>query len=115
MPTIRDVARLAGCSTATVSRFFNQKPVSRDIERRVVAAIEALAFSPNVVARNLKLKKSMILGMVVPDITNAFFPEVDFREWKLRFEERHEADARHAHAFTFQTWERVRAAAGTAP
>jgi DNA-binding LacI/PurR family transcriptional regulator len=76
MPTIRDVARLAGCSTATVSRFFNQKPVSRDIERRVVAAIEALAFSPNVVARNLKLKKSMILGMVVPDITNAFFPEV---------------------------------------
>ena len=76
MATIRDVAKLARCSTATVSRFFNHKPVSLETERRVVAAIEALAFSPNVVARNLKLKKSMILGMVIPDITNAFFPEV---------------------------------------
>jgi dihydrofolate reductase len=39
---------------------------------------------------------------------DAFFPEVDWREWKLVFEERHEADARHAHAFTFETWERAR-------
>jgi DNA-binding LacI/PurR family transcriptional regulator len=74
--TIRDVARLAECSIATVSRFFNHKSVSPDAERRVLAAIEALAFSPNVVARNLKLKKSMVLGMVIPDITNAFFPGV---------------------------------------
>ena len=76
MATIRDVARLANCSTATVSRFYNRKSISPDTERRVLAAIDALAFSPNVVARNLKLKKSMILGMVIPDITNAFFPEV---------------------------------------
>jgi LacI family transcriptional regulator len=76
MATIRDVAKLAQCSTATVSRFFNRKSVSLDAERRVRAAIDALAFSPNVVARNLKLKRSMILGMVIPDITNAFFPEV---------------------------------------
>lgn len=45
---------------------------------------------------------------------DTFFPEVEWSEWKLGFEERHEADARHAHAFTFQTWERVRAAAGAA-
>lgn len=37
---------------------------------------------------------------------DAFFPELDWSEWKLAFEERHESDARHAHAFTFQTWER---------
>jgi LacI family transcriptional regulator, galactose operon repressor len=76
MATIRDVAELAGCSTATVSRFFNQKPVSPALQRRVMAAIEALAFSPNVVARNLKLKRSMMLGMIIPDISEPFFPAV---------------------------------------
>jgi LacI family transcriptional regulator len=76
MATIRDVAKLAQCSTATVSRFFNHRSISPDAERRVVAAIRALAFSPSSVARNLRMKKSMILGMVIPDITNAFFPEV---------------------------------------
>ncbi len=76
MATIRDVAKLAKCSTATVSRFFNQKYVSPDAERRILEAIEALAFSPNIVARNLKLKRSMMLGMIIPDITEPFFPAV---------------------------------------
>jgi len=76
MPNIHDVARLAKCSTATVSRFFNQKSVSRDAERRILAAVEALAFSPNAVARSLKLKRSMMLGMIIPDITEPFFPAV---------------------------------------
>jgi DNA-binding LacI/PurR family transcriptional regulator len=76
MATIRDVARLAKCSTATVSRFFNRKYVSSDAEQRIRAAIEVLAYSPNVAARNLKLKRSMILGMIIPDITEPFFPPV---------------------------------------
>ena len=76
MATIRDVARLAKCSTATVSRFFNQKYVSAEAERRILAAIDALAYSPNVAARNLKLKRSMILGMIIPDVTEPFFPAV---------------------------------------
>jgi len=76
MATIRDVARLAKCSTATVSRFFNQKYVSAEAEQRIRAAIDALAYSPNVAARNLKLKRSMILGMIIPDITEPFFPTV---------------------------------------
>jgi LacI family transcriptional regulator len=76
MATIRDVARLAKCSTATVSRFFNQKYVSPEAEQRIRAAIDALAYSPNVAARNLKLKRSMILGMIIPDITEPFFPAV---------------------------------------
>ena len=37
---------------------------------------------------------------------DARFPEVDWSAWRLVFEERHEADERHDHAFTFQTWER---------
>ena len=46
---------------------------------------------------------------------DTFFPEVEWSEWKLGFEERHEADARHACAFTFQTWERVREAPAPVP
>jgi DNA-binding LacI/PurR family transcriptional regulator len=76
MATIRDVARLAKCSTATVSRFFNQKYVSPDAEQRIRAAIDALAFSPNVAARNLKLKRSMIVGLIITDIAEPFFPAV---------------------------------------
>ena len=76
MANIRDVARLAKCSTATVSRFFNQKYVSADAERRIMTAIEKLAFSPNIVARNLKLKRSTIVGMIIPDITEPFFAAV---------------------------------------
>jgi len=37
---------------------------------------------------------------------DACFPEVDWADWKLVFEERHDRDAQHAHAFTFETWER---------
>jgi LacI family transcriptional regulator len=70
---MHDVARLAKCSIATVSRFFNQKSVSRDAEQRILAAVEALAFSPNTVARSLKLKRSMMLGMIIPDITEPFY------------------------------------------
>ena len=38
---------------------------------------------------------------------DAFFPEVDWKEWKRVFEEHHEADDQHAHAFSFETWERT--------
>ena len=76
MATIRDVARLAQCSTATVSRYFNQRRVSPEVERRILGAVEALAFSPNIAARTLKLRRSMTLGMVIPDITEPFFPVV---------------------------------------
>ena len=42
---------------------------------------------------------------------DVWFPEVDWSEWTLAFSERHEADARHAHAFTFETFERRAAGA----
>ena len=74
--TMRAVATRARVSTATVSRYINNKPVSTEAEQRVLAAIRDLSYSPNRLARSLRLKKTMMLGMVIPDITNPFFPEV---------------------------------------
>ena len=73
---IRGVATQAGVSTATVSRYLNGKKVSPAAEQRIGAAIQDLSYSPNLLARSLKLKKTMTVGMVIPDITNPFFPAV---------------------------------------
>lgn len=75
--TIRDVAREAGVSTATVSHVLNNAgQVSRRTRRLVLSAIRRLGYFPNVHARNLALGQSRTLGMIVSDIENPFFPEV---------------------------------------
>ncbi len=74
--TMRAVATRAQVSPATVSRYINNRPISPDAEQRVLAAIRDLSYTPNRLARSLRLKKTMTLGMVIPDITNPFFPEV---------------------------------------
>jgi len=75
--TIRDVARLAGVSTATVSFVINEKAhVSEELKRRVLDAIDALNYHPNNVARSLKVRRTQTIGMVVPQITNPFFGEI---------------------------------------
>ena len=71
---IRAVAKRAGVSIATVSRCLNDKRVGPAAEQRVRAAIKELAYSPNRLARSLRSQKTMTLGMVIPDITNPFFP-----------------------------------------
>ena len=73
--TRKDVARLAGVSTAVVSYVMNGGPkrVSPATEARVRQAIAALGYRPNAAARALKLGSSEMLGMVVPDATNPFF------------------------------------------
>ena len=76
-PTItrKDVARLAGVSTAVVSYVVNGGPkrVSPVTAAKVREAISALGSRPNAAARALKLGSSEMLGMVVPDTTNPFF------------------------------------------
>ena len=76
-PTItrKDVARLAGVSTAVVSYVVNGGPkrVSPVTAAKVREAISALGYRPNAAARALKLGSSEMLGMVVPDTTNPFF------------------------------------------
>jgi LacI family transcriptional regulator len=77
MATIRDVAKEAGVSVATVSRVLNENGyVHEDTRKRVVTAMEKLNYSPNEVARSLYKKKSKLIGLLLPDITNPFFPQL---------------------------------------
>lgn len=77
MATIVEVAQRAGVSIATVSNFIRgTKRVSPAVQARVQAAIRELDYYPNEIARSLKVKQTRMLGIVVPDITNPFFPEV---------------------------------------
>jgi LacI family transcriptional regulator len=75
--TMRDVARLAGVSVATVSAVINgTATVSEGRSKKVRDAMEALDYYPDQVARSLKVGRTDVIGMVVPDITNIFFPQV---------------------------------------
>jgi LacI family transcriptional regulator len=78
VPTIRDVARRAGVSVATVSRVISENgyPVAARTRHRVRAAASALEYSPNLIARGLKKRASGIIGLIFPDITNPFYPAV---------------------------------------
>lgn len=74
---IREVAKKAGVSVATVSRTFNRvRSVSPDIAARVWSAIDEIGYVPNRQARGLVSGRSRILGLIVSDITNPFFPEL---------------------------------------
>jgi LacI family transcriptional regulator len=75
--TMKDVARLAAVSTSTVSAVINGTvPVSPRRKQRVLDAMTALDYHPDAIARSLKTGRSLVIGVVVPDITNAFYPEV---------------------------------------
>ncbi len=77
MLTIVEVARRAEVSTATVSNVIRgTRKVSDELTRRVQAAIAEMNYTPNEIARSLKLKQTRMLAMVLPDITNTFFPDI---------------------------------------
>jgi len=77
MATIKEVARRAGVSVATVSYVLNDtRKVRPETEQRVVTAARALGYSPNSAARSLVSGRSSMLGLIVPDIGNPFFPEI---------------------------------------
>src|ERR687893_2761065 len=74
---IKDVAREAGVSTATVSHVVNgTKYVTDDTRKRVLDAIKRCEYSPNAHARSLASGRSNMLGLLISDIANPFFPEV---------------------------------------
>lgn len=74
MATIKDVARLAGVSVATVSRVINDSPKASQASRDAVrAAMEALQYHPNANARALAHQDAETLGLVVADVSDPFF------------------------------------------
>jgi LacI family transcriptional regulator len=79
MPSIKDVANLAGVAVGTVSRVINNsgavKPETRD---KVKWAIEELNYVPNVVARNFKMQKSTMVALLLPSIWHPFFSELAY-------------------------------------
>ncbi|HHF09317.1 MAG TPA: LacI family transcriptional regulator [Candidatus Atribacteria bacterium] len=74
MPSIKDVAKLAGVSIATVSRVINNSGrVSPEKRSRVMEAIEKLNYQPNLLARGLRQQKTRLVGCLVPDVENLVF------------------------------------------
>ena len=77
MARIKDVARRAGVSSATVSRVLAGKPhVRPELRERVWKAVEELGYQPNRVARSLRAQQSKIIGLIISDIQNPFFTSV---------------------------------------
>ena len=75
--TIADVARRAGVSKTTVSHVLSgNRPVSVPTRHRVETAIRDLGFRPHGVARSLRTRTSHLVALVIPDITNPFYPVV---------------------------------------
>ena len=75
--SIEDVAKLANVSISTVSRVINRrKLVNEETCQRVEAAIRELRYRPNAFARGLMLRKSGIVGLVLPDLHGEFYSEI---------------------------------------
>jgi DNA-binding LacI/PurR family transcriptional regulator len=73
-PTIYDVARLAGVSTATVSRSLNRTgQIAEATQRSIDEAIRQLGYHPNTIARSLVTKSTQTIALLLPDITNPFY------------------------------------------
>ncbi len=74
---MHDIARRANVSLGTVSHVINGKvSVSDEVRARVQKAIDELGYQPNHLSRALRTNRTNLIGMVIPDITNPFFPSV---------------------------------------
>jgi LacI family transcriptional regulator len=77
MPTIKDVARLVGVSTASVSHVINgTRYVSEELKKKILKAIDELHYHPNAVARSLVKKKTHTIGILISDILNPFYTAI---------------------------------------
>lgn len=76
--TIKDIAREAGVSITTVSRVLNNKEdgTSKETREKVLLVMKDLNYQPNKLARGLVTKRSNMLGLIVPNISNPYFPEL---------------------------------------
>ncbi|HBG15795.1 MAG TPA: LacI family transcriptional regulator, partial [Firmicutes bacterium] len=77
IPTIKDVAKKAGVSYATVSRALNNHPeINEETKKRIIKIAMEMGYQPNAIAQGLVKKETKTIGLIIPDITNPFFPEV---------------------------------------
>ncbi|BDP92645.1 LacI family transcriptional regulator [Enterococcus faecium] len=77
MTTIRDVAKLANVSTATVSRIINGKgEASPETIKRVNKVIKEVGYRPNSLAKSLSKRDSNLIALIIPTLNNPFFPEL---------------------------------------
>jgi LacI family transcriptional regulator len=76
--TIKDIAQEAGVSTATVSKVLNKKDhhISAATVDRIMKIVKDYNYIPNGLASSMVTKKTKTLGLLIPDITNPFFPEI---------------------------------------
>lgn len=75
--SIKDVAKEAGVSIATVSRVLNDiDVVNEETKKKVKDAIQKLGYRPNIVARSLKTQRTKTIGILIPDISSQFYPEI---------------------------------------
>ncbi len=75
--SIKDVAKEAKVSIATVSRVLNGiEVVNEDTQKRVREAVEKLGYRPNIIARSLKTQRTRTVGILIPDISNSLYPEI---------------------------------------
>lgn len=78
IPTIRDVAKLAGVSIATVSRVLNNAdhPVNEVTKKKVLESAKELGFRPNAAAQELLTRTTSTIGVLIPDISNPYYATI---------------------------------------
>jgi len=77
MANMKEIAKLAGVSLGTVSHVLNNSARVREpMRQRVLKAVQASRYQPSQLARGLRRDKTNMIGMIIPDITNPFFPAV---------------------------------------
>jgi DNA-binding LacI/PurR family transcriptional regulator len=75
--TLHDVAKAAGVSIKTVSNVIHDHPnVTPKTKEKVQAAIKALSYSPNLSARSLRMGKTNVIGLAIPELLNSYFTEL---------------------------------------
>jgi DNA-binding LacI/PurR family transcriptional regulator len=77
MANMKEVAKMAGVSIGTVSHVLNNSASVREsMRKRVLEAVQSVRYQPNQLARGLRRDKTSMIGMIIPDVTNPFFPGV---------------------------------------
>ena len=80
-PTQQDVACRVSVSRATVSYIINNRTdgkvrISEETRQRVLQAVKELGYQPNMTARSLCTRRMQLLAIMVPDLTNSFYPQL---------------------------------------